>query len=213
MVRLSEETILNLNVLAEFYGEWHFYRKDDAVGLELINRFRAPKMIYYVGPYLDLAPLFELDGNDYYYQERHEILHNVKSALGYLQTNGVISELQEITHVGKDQSHAEFRFSFENHKKNFHILQESDVLRDGIVPEVKKADLIYAYNSLVTDEMLENAKPGCLILDHPGLELDKYLISERQINGYNLILVVYPDTDKSIFEYSHLYEKRQQKNI
>ena len=214
MVRLGEETISSLKVLEKFYEEWHFYRKEDAPGLELINRYRAPKpkVIYYVGPYLDLAPLFELDGNDYYYQEQHEILHNVKSALEVLQDTGIISGLKEVLHVGKEGSHTEFQFSFENCDKNLHIFEKSDVLRDGVIPQVSEADLIYAYNSLVTEPMLENAKPECLILDHPGAGGDEYRISERQMKEHNLIQVVYPHTDESIFKYSHLYEKRQRKN-
>jgi len=64
----------------------------------------------YVGPYLDLAPLFELDGQDYYYQERHEILHKVKSALTVLQDMGIISGLKEVLHVGSEGSHTELQF-------------------------------------------------------------------------------------------------------
>ncbi len=208
MVRLSEKAINDLQVLEKFYGEWSFYRDADIMGLEVIDSVNHPKTVYYAGPYFDFTPVIGLDsGQDYYYQERHEIARPIKSALEVLQENGIVTGLKEMHHVGKGTYHPEFKFSVNGRQKNLHIFENSDILQ-GAIPEVSEADLIYGYNSLVTDEMLQKAKPGVLILDHPGAGGDDFCINERQIKKYNLTQVVYPHSDKSIFNWSHFYTKR-----
>ncbi len=208
MVKLSKKAVDNLQVLEKFYGEWGFYREDDILGLDVVDRVNHPKVIYYPGSYFDLAPAIVLNsGQDYYYQERHEIIHPIKNALEVLQEDDIVNGLKEVHHVGRGTSHPELRFSVNGYPKNLHIFENSDILR-GVIPEASEADLIYGYNSLVTEEMLQKAKHNCLILDHPGAGGDEFRISERQIKDHNLVRVVYPHSDKSIFNWSQFYTKR-----
>ena len=206
MVRLGKKVINDLELVERFYKEWNFYRENDVPGLEVIDRVNSPEVIYYPGPYYDLMPVIVLDsGKDYFYQERHVISHSIESALGVLKENGVITELRKIDSKSNGNSHPEFTFLIANSPKNLHIFDNSDI-NDGVIPQISDADMVYGYNSLVTEDMLQKAKQGCLILDHPGAG-GNYLNNE-QIRKHNLIKIIYPHSDKSIFNWSHFYKKR-----
>ncbi len=155
---------------------------------------------------MDLAPALVL-GKKFYYQDKHLIAEPIKATLNFIHDMNIIKGLKEVTHINKKFSYPEFQFSADNNSKSLSVFEGSDV-KTSLVTYVSEADLIYGYASLVTDEMLQKAKSGCLILDHPGLQLDDFQINDEQIKNYNLVQVVFPDSDKSVFRYSKLYEKR-----
>jgi len=195
--------------------DWSFFREEDFYGLKIIDTTYHPETVYYPGPFLDLAPALVL-GKKFYYQDKHLITEPIKTTLNFLKDMNIIKGLKEVTHINKDFSYPEFQFSAYDVPKSLSIFEDSDV-RTSLIPEVSEADLIYGYSSLVTDEMLQKAKSGCLVLDHPGagaghetvgLGLKDYTINERQIKKHNLVQVVFPNSDKSVFRYSNLYEKR-----
>ncbi len=206
MVRLSKKVINDLELVEKFYQEWSFYRETDVLGLEVINRVDSPKVICYSGPYFDLTPVIALDsGKVYFYQERHVISYSIESALGVLKDNGVITELRKIDYKSNGNSHPGFKFLVGNYSKSLHIFDNSDIEIDGVIPQISDVDMIYGHNSLVTDEMLEKAKQGCLILDHAAAG-GKYLNNE-QIKYYKLSTILYPYSGKSIFMGAHFYKK------
>lgn len=196
--------------------DWSFFREEDFYGLNVIDTTYHPETVYYPGPFLDLAPALVL-GKKFYYHDKHLITEPIKTTLKFLQDMNIIKGLKEVTHINKDFSYPEFQFSAYDAPKSLSVFENSDVELDGVIPQITEADLIYGYNSLVTEEMLQKAKSKCLILDHPGagaghetadLGLKDYTINEEQIKRHNLIQVVFPNSDKSIFRYSKLYEKR-----
>lgn len=207
LMKLDRQSSDLLDKLSGFF-DWSFYDEFDVYGLEMFGRDSSIKKMYSVGPYLDLAPVILLDSCiDYYYQDLHKIIKPIKTALRILQNEGIVHGLKETIHINKESSYAELNFSVGKNHKNLFVFEKSDAIT-RLIPQVSEVDLIYALGSLVTEEMLKKAKSGCLILDHPGIQLDKYRINDSQISKYNLILVVYLNTDTSIFRYSSVYRKR-----
>lgn len=204
MVRLGET---EKQKIRDNLKEFPFYRKSDIPGLKFLSKRYAPQKICYSGPAIDLAPVLYLEsGHEYYYQELLTIIDPIMIKLESLQEEGIISELKEIIHTRDIYSYPEFSFSVGNHPKSLYIFEDSDVIEE-LIPEVSKVDLIYGYRSLITEEMLQNAKRGCLIFNHPGVWFKNYDISERQAKEYGLVKprISY---NQSIFKGSTLYKKK-----
>lgn len=193
-----------------------YYRKHNLEGLEYLeNNFNIEKM-YYPGSYYDLTPIFILDScHEFYYQDKDRIVKPIESALKFLEENGIIDELKKVSHIRHEvPSIHEFNFSINNQHKKLYLQEKSDVIQE-LMPCIKDVDLIYAAGSLVTEEMLEKAKRGCLILHLPGIGysedcpelnfVDYRIQSHDRAEKYGLSKVIFP---KGLFPEFECYTKK-----
>ena len=196
-----------------------YYRKHNLEGLEYLendeNNFNI-KTMYYPGSYYDLTPIFVLDScHEFYYQDKDRIVKPIESALEYLEKNSIIDELEEVTPIGHEvPSVREFNFSINDQHKKLYLQEESDVTQE-LMDCIEDVNLIYAAGSLVTEEMLQKAKSGCLILhlpgigynrDNPDLNMVDYRIkSHDRAEKYGLSKVIFPE---GLFPHFECYIKK-----
>ena len=201
-----------------------YYRKHNLEGLEYLENDENNvniKTMYYPGSYYDLTPIFLLDScHEFYYQDQEKIVKPIESALNSLEENGIIDELKKVSHIRHEMpSIHEFNFSINNQDKKLYLQEKSDVIQE-LMPCIKDVDiididLIYAAGSLVTEEMLEKAKSGCLILHLPGIGYDEdypelnfvdYRIKSHDwAEKYGLSKVIFP---KGLFPHFECYRKK-----
>src|SRR3989344_71789 len=123
-------------------------RESDISGLESIGKDRHFGTVYYPGSYIDLAPVIVLNSDRYYYQDRHSIVGLIHYGLSTLQNTGIL-EMKELSYRKSDR-YAEFVLRANNHTKRLHVLECSDVEKE-LPSEIIEADLVYGYNSLITE--------------------------------------------------------------
>lgn len=185
-------------------GGQYVVRNDDIKGLNILNETYQIKTVYYPGSGTDVSPLLLLDAKTYYYQDLEELYSRMDIIFDGLEKEEFVENIKKRYHIGSKTSAKEISFIVDNKPKKLYLFQKSDV-RKKLIPQIKEADLIYGLASLVTDEMLEKAKNGCLILNRIGLGLDEYEITKEQEKKYNLKKVIFPKV--SIFEWSNFYRK------
>lgn len=218
-MNLDKETIHELGEIDNTrFKRLQFYYEDHLEGFKFLNDYCAKDppdsgmSMYYNGPYIDLTPIFSLDDfTHYYYQDDDEkTIPLIREALDVLKERKIITGLRETKLITPDYSYDGFKFSIVGDKKNHpkHLFISQDDARKNPMPEVSTVDLIYAYRSFLTDEILENAKIRSLILDRPGSDFKDYKIKSDQIEIHNLSLLVHPLSQKKQFSGSKLYRKK-----
>jgi len=211
----NAKTLQKIDALAELTnGGWSLVRGDDLAGLKEIDCNYQPKKVYYPGSSGDIAPLLCLSAEEYHYQDLERIVDRLQVSLDQLAKQGEIeaadSYRKETTVDGlfgeEDKLVGRSVITVDGQEKELFVWEQSNVMEE-LPEEIKDVDLVYGLNSLVTEVMLDEICPGCLILDHPGLGLDDYRLTEEEIKKYNLELRPESDAGHSVSDYDNVYRK------
>jgi len=209
ILKLEKETQEHWEEIRELGGWTAVVRKEDYITLQEIDKWckenlgHTIRSLYYPGSSCNLTPLFALkDCTEFNYQDTEKIISAIVPGF-----NAIIPEyIKEATLQPSDnKNYAELSFmadkTLDKKETNFqkgiiNILQNSNV-EEEIMSQIKKVDIIFGNNSLVTEDMIANAKEGCIIHDTTGIGSDNFRISDHPelIQRYGLVKIELPLTE------------------
>jgi hypothetical protein len=158
---------------------------------------RKIETVYYPGSSADVGPLFALEhANHFTYQESDNIIKNIPSALAHLSPQYVTTPIKVYHNNGSRVAQIPLKINrspfLGRAEPNFQdvrlvLLENSDVTEES-ASSIHDADLIFGNNTLISENLIADAKSGAMLFDHNGIGLDHFAIKDnpRLIEEYGL---------------------------